>query len=269
MRYPSTLPFTIGNDICRIARVRRILQGKLSLHFVRRILQQEEGQHPNTWPILRCLFERPPAPGASEVNANADKATAARDAIAFNRAVEFMAGRFAAKEAVIKAHPHHRLTFQSIAILRTSVRADPDFGGVHDFENEADFGAEAGFKGTLDAFEQRERQVEDILARGEAPSRNETATTAASSPTNSTTTTLAQDESEGAEEGKSEGEGESEAKIEERGSPLVAQITTEGKNHFGRRQTYASVSISHDGEYATAVCLGMNPGSPFSKWSSL
>ncbi|KAF2964050.1 hypothetical protein GQX73_g9524 [Xylaria multiplex] len=125
MASPADLLFTIGNDICRIARVRRILKGRLGPQFVRRILRPEEIQSSPTADILRCVLNQ---------NAQSSQATHAvprrveavdsvptRDAPDFTRAVEFMAGRFAAKEAVIKAHPHRRLTFQTIAILRAAL----------------------------------------------------------------------------------------------------------------------------------------------------
>ncbi|KAI0398983.1 hypothetical protein F4802DRAFT_82084 [Xylaria palmicola] len=178
---PANLPFTVGNDICRIARVRRILAGRLGPQFVRRILRTEEIQHPPTSRVLRCILDKGVQSGAEE----AGSVPARDDATSFTRAVEFMAGRFAAKEAVIKAHPHRRLTFQRIAILRTAADGPP--------------ASAAG----------RER---------------------------------------GAARGEPDGAPQS--------GPLVALVRAEG----AFTDTYASVSVSHDTEYATAVCLGFNPG---------
>lgn len=83
-----------------------------------------------------------------------------------------MSGRFAAKEAVIKAHPYRRLTFQAISIVRP----------IHD---------------------------------GASPDERR------------------------------------------RGGALVAVVEADEIHGESR----PSVSISHDGEYATAVCLAVNPES--------
>ncbi|KAI1346454.1 hypothetical protein F5Y01DRAFT_20910 [Xylaria sp. FL0043] len=187
---PTDLPFIIGNDICRIARVRHILKGKLGPQFVRRILGPGEIEHSTTARILRCILDRDAQRTAESVGAH--------DAPNFSRAVEFMAGRFAAKEAVIKAHPYRRLTFQRIAILRAAFRSDSALGA---FERE-------------EGAERETRAGEEI----------------------------------------EEGTQEDGASTAQQSGPLVAEIDAD----LPGRLTYASVSISHDTEYATAVCLGVN-----------
>ncbi|KAI0802152.1 hypothetical protein GGR55DRAFT_683563 [Xylaria sp. FL0064] len=177
---PTDLPFIIGNDICRIARVRRILKGKLGPQFVRRILRPGEIEHSTTAKILRCILEQDAQRTAESIGAY--------DAPNFSRAVEFMAGRFAAKEAVIKAHPYRRLTFQRIAILRAAFRSDSALG----------------------VFEREEGAEREARERG--------------------------------------------ASTAQQSGPLVAEIDA----GLPGRLTYVSVSISHDTEYATAVCLGVN-----------
>ncbi|KAI1735398.1 hypothetical protein F4680DRAFT_309017 [Xylaria scruposa] len=174
------LPFLIGNDICRLARISRILQSRVGPRFVHRILRTEEIQHATTARILRCILEQS-AQGSQDAQSIPKGVAEARDTRSFTRAVEFMAGRFAAKEAVIKAHPHRRLTFQRIAILRVTISPE---GSV--FETSRELG----------------------------PRPNETS----------------------------------------QGGPLVACIKAD---ESGQRDMYASVSISHDTDYATAVCLGL------------
>ncbi|KAI0530227.1 hypothetical protein GGR58DRAFT_246606 [Xylaria digitata] len=207
MASPADLLFTIGNDICRIARVRRILNGRLGPQFVRRILRPEEIQSSPTADILRCVLNQKAqsSQGAHAIPRRVEAADSisTRDAPDFTRAVEFMAGRFAAKEAVIKAHPYRRLTFQTIAILRAALpthSARDSVLGTHE--------------------------------RTEEPTINETSAQ------------------------KLEPKGKTSTP---RSGPLVAWIEGEENVH---RQMYASVSISHDTEYATAVCLGRNLGSP-------
>ncbi|KAI0426839.1 hypothetical protein F5Y09DRAFT_317799 [Xylaria sp. FL1042] len=204
MMRPTDVPFIVGNDICRIARVRRILQGRLGPQFVRRILRPEEIDHSTTAKTLRCIFDRTTAHGSEDAQRTVPpEVTGAYSAPEFSRAVEFIAGRFAAKEAVIKAHPSRRLTFQRIAILRAAFRSDPE-------------------ESTLGEFEQATGQEKG--AEGETQERVE------------------------------EGTREDRASPPQSG-PLVAEI----EPGFPSRLTYASVSISHDTEYVTAVCVGINP----------
>ncbi|KAI0451605.1 hypothetical protein F5B21DRAFT_377880 [Xylaria acuta] len=209
----TNLPFVIGNDICRVARIRRILKGRLGPQFVRRILRTEEIQHSTTARILRCILDqnaqspqdaRPMPKRVAEAHP-----VSTRDAPSFTRAVEFMAGRFAAKEAVIKAHPHRRLTFQCIAILRA---VDAPGGSVLDA---------SGQEPTIDP-----------EGGGELEPR----------PNDETSTMTTSSSSSSSQSG-----------------PLVALVKAEESAQ--QRDTYASVSISHDTDYATAVCLGINPAS--------
>ncbi|KAI1423366.1 hypothetical protein F5Y12DRAFT_716437 [Xylaria sp. FL1777] len=200
---PTDLPFTIGNDICRIVRVGRILKGRLGPQFVRRILKPNEIGHPTTAGILQCILDQKVqgSEDAQTIPATSEATPSAltRDTHSFTRAVEFMAGRFAAKEAVIKAHPYRRLTFHSITILRATFHMNSREGSA------------------LDMFEQMGNSRINVE-----------------------------------EETK-----ESRARLETtppQSGPLVAMI----QNDAVYPQTFASVSISHDTDYATAVCLGIN-----------
>ncbi|KAI0419283.1 hypothetical protein F5X98DRAFT_335714, partial [Xylaria grammica] len=195
MASPADVLFTIGNDICRIARVRRVLTGRLGPQFVRRILTPKEIRHATTASILRCVLDQKPQ-WSQDAQAATDLASV-HDAREITRAVEFMAGRFAAKEAVIKAHPYRRITFQTVSILRASFHA-PEGSVSH-----------------------AQEWIEELaMEQGEAQEGE---------PEDKTSTALS--------------------------GPLVARIEGDADT---KHATYASVSISHDTEYATAVCLGRN-----------
>ncbi|KAI3335984.1 hypothetical protein F4824DRAFT_500474 [Ustulina deusta] len=208
----STLPLTIGNDICRTPRIRRILKGRTGPQFVRRILRPEEIHLPTTANILRCILDREvpssrdarSIPGKADGTGEATGSPLTRDTPKFTRAVEFMAGRFAAKEAVIKAHPHRRLTFQSIAIVRLALqRNSPE--DHHSASRTSEPAEKLAVVGQEE--EARESRPEDEMSTP-PPQRG----------------------------------------------PLVAEIQGDDVH----RTTCASVSISHDTDYATAVCLGVN-----------
>ncbi|KAJ2977180.1 hypothetical protein NUW58_g7888 [Xylaria curta] len=110
------LPFTIGNDICHILRIARLLKGKNGVRFVRRVLRDDEISHLTTPYALQHvaqLIAQNAPPGLE----GADPTTTCKIPGITNRVLEFMAGRFAAKEAVIKAHPFRRLAFHDISIV--------------------------------------------------------------------------------------------------------------------------------------------------------
>ncbi|KJZ79787.1 hypothetical protein HIM_00501 [Hirsutella minnesotensis 3608] len=86
---PFALPLGVGTDICRISRIYGILDGPRRERFVRRILAPEE---------LARDGSRIAVDGTEGRNGGER-----RDPALWKMAV-FMAGRFAAKEAAIKAH---------------------------------------------------------------------------------------------------------------------------------------------------------------------
>ncbi|KAI1767748.1 hypothetical protein GGR53DRAFT_480504 [Hypoxylon sp. FL1150] len=182
--FPRGLPpIGIGIDICQIHRVRKILASPVkATKFAQRILSPEELSMPVTSRILKCVFT------PSETSTRIEDPTA-------RKAADFMAGRFAAKEAVIKAYSRRRLTFHDIVVTYQNELSTP-------FENE-----------TLKS------------------SRREQASASAS-----------------------------EGQPDERSSASPPVAIIKGDGIYG--QVYARLSISHDGDYATAMCLTMleDPG---------
>ncbi|KAI1269021.1 hypothetical protein F5Y18DRAFT_174533 [Xylariaceae sp. FL1019] len=172
------LPHFVGNDICHIPRIKRMLDDySYGRRFIKRILNKEEIRNPRTANILGHWLVEPmphpaPAPSASLTEHG------------YNRAVEFMAGRYAAKEAVIKAHPLHALSFTSITLSPFM----KDWGDMEDME-------------------EGKAQPKDLWRNASSK------------------------------------------------QPLVARLDR-------ARLKPASVSISHDGEYATAFCVASSERPP-------
>ncbi|QUC20005.1 uncharacterized protein UV8b_04246 [Ustilaginoidea virens] len=106
-------PLNVGTDICQISRVRRILDSPRRTRFINRILAPEE--------LESHKARLDPSPGT----------ILAKDAQIGGRGGEtppwetaaFLAGRFAAKEAAIKAHPHRQLSFHDVVIERRMGKA--------------------------------------------------------------------------------------------------------------------------------------------------
>ncbi|PTB80687.1 hypothetical protein M440DRAFT_1325702 [Trichoderma longibrachiatum ATCC 18648] len=122
---PFPFPLNIGTDICRISRIYAILRSpRRGMRFVNRIFSPEEQATKDH--RLRCL-ERRPLGGLSDEkrgfhgmrvgNELSCEEIARRDP-EWWAAASFVAGRFAAKEAAIKAHSHRRLTFHDVVIER-------------------------------------------------------------------------------------------------------------------------------------------------------
>ncbi|KAL6795559.1 hypothetical protein J3E68DRAFT_404628 [Trichoderma sp. SZMC 28012] len=122
---PFPFPLNIGTDICRISRIYGILRSPRGMRFVNRIFSPEEQARKD--PRLRCLENRPLVkPFLSEGSTlfqSSIETTPSSEEIAHQdperwAAATFVAGRFAAKEAAIKAHSHRRLTFHDVVIER-------------------------------------------------------------------------------------------------------------------------------------------------------
>ncbi|KAL3955433.1 hypothetical protein ACCO45_010996 [Purpureocillium lilacinum] len=175
-------PLNVGTDICQISRIYTILRGPRRARFVNRILAPEELAQRD--PRLAFLAGVGTTKSSSQTSAREaakhDAEVALRETPLWKSAA-FLAGRFAAKEAAIKAHSHRRLTFHDVIIERRA----------------------GGGEGRLGSG--------PPVARIRAPHKKS-----------------------GDEAGAGEEEGE-------------------------REDMSAMISISHDGDYATAVCLAHDP----------
>ncbi|KAF4126860.1 holo-[acyl-carrier protein] synthase [Geosmithia morbida] len=161
---PFPFPFNVGTDICQISRIHRILRSPRRARFARRVLAPEE-QRAGIGLRLVSSSGTDSGDGSSPCHGSNPSV---KDGDELWKSAVFVAGRFAAKEAAIKAHSHRRLTFQDIII---------------------------------------ERRRDD--------------------------------------QGQRLGSG-----------PPIARIRGE---EGAEEDTSAAVSISHDGDYATAVCIGYDP----------
>ncbi|KAL2176793.1 uncharacterized protein P884DRAFT_244503 [Thermothelomyces heterothallicus CBS 202.75] len=169
---PFPYPLRIGTDICRVARIAHILRSRQGARFIRRVLAPEElaRARPAVHQVLRAAAAAQQTGGDGE---------AALDAYAYARAATYVAGRFAAKEAAFKAHPHLRLGFHDILILSSS-------------------------------------DAEELTG---------------------------------------------ERALAGPGASAPVALIRAGEKGAGARDQMARVSISHDGEYATATCIGFEAGS--------
>ncbi|POS81145.1 hypothetical protein DHEL01_v200468 [Diaporthe helianthi] len=124
-RFP--FPLNLGTDVCHVTRVRKILESPRASRFVQRVLNDEERGHPK----IQCILKKEHssnlgrsaamAPGVKDLSPS----TVTSNLDELQLAATFMAGRFAAKEAVIKAHPQKNLTWHGITIShQASTHAD-------------------------------------------------------------------------------------------------------------------------------------------------
>ncbi|KAI1807588.1 hypothetical protein F4811DRAFT_505189 [Daldinia bambusicola] len=101
--------FGLGTDICRIPRIYNLLTKYQGVNFVRRVLTPEEINAVRaSSKVLEPVFHELKTSSNSESERQYD--------LAILDAARFMAGRWAAKEAVIKACNIYRVTFHDITI---------------------------------------------------------------------------------------------------------------------------------------------------------
>ncbi|KAI1401554.1 hypothetical protein F4819DRAFT_324358 [Hypoxylon fuscum] len=193
--FPRVFPIGIGigTDICRVSRIYKNLTSPMATKFVQRILTPEELDTPGVSRILKKVFTpegfMPRSPDLLSNTENAARNPKQRDPRLW-KAAEFMAGRFAAKEATVKAYSLRRLSFHDIVVTY-----------------EHDLPAEPPENGDVS---------------GSSPNAA----------------------------------GDDAPPNEYQSSPPVAIIKGEG----GHENVYARLSISHDGDYAIAMCLATLDG---------
>ncbi|KAG9244677.1 hypothetical protein BJ878DRAFT_420869, partial [Calycina marina] len=120
----------IGTDICNVQRIYDLLtqnNGRLGRRFAEKILVAQERNDERAKVRLSVLGDAKglmcagwDSPGTrSNASAKDSSLSLTRtQASEMMRTAEFLAGRFAAKEAAIKAHHDRRLTFQDIWIRK-------------------------------------------------------------------------------------------------------------------------------------------------------
>ncbi|KAI0015562.1 hypothetical protein F4780DRAFT_68148 [Xylariomycetidae sp. FL0641] len=214
----------VGNDICKIQRVHYIVSSAAAQRFVHRILSPVEVAKPRAQRALRPVLDNsPPGPPPPAIEDPYTKPPGPRALEERTAAAQFMAGRFAAKEAVRKAFSARRLRWHDIVLGR------PD---------EADYDAGPD---RLEEFFDRGKEAEKPAGEeSDKPSGEES------------------DKPSGEEPDKSANEQQQQQPpppppLETDSGPLMAYV----RGPPGFPHIAAPVSISHDGAYATAVCLGI------------
>ncbi|KAK1783117.1 hypothetical protein QBC45DRAFT_438678 [Copromyces sp. CBS 386.78] len=133
IRFPW--PMGVGTDICQVSRIQTILSCPTGRgrHFVRRILCEEELKRPSSKlkPYLRAVLkfatehetlkqQGKEIEGLGHGHGKRLEQKWKGHGVDLGEVAAFMAGRFAAKEAAIKAHPHRHLTFHDIIIAKAA-----------------------------------------------------------------------------------------------------------------------------------------------------
>ncbi|CZR69735.1 uncharacterized protein PAC_19635 [Phialocephala subalpina] len=141
MPKPFPLPLAVGTDICSIPRIQKILTGKHGIKFIRKVLRQEERVENKfrcddaleKWRSVEKMKDLLVWKGQKNTMHTAEGKLSDEEVAKYlqreidkseneakeslGKAATFMAGRFAAKEAIIKAH-ERRLYFHDISIRR-------------------------------------------------------------------------------------------------------------------------------------------------------
>ncbi|KAG5948795.1 hypothetical protein E4U60_000870 [Claviceps pazoutovae] len=122
---PFPFPIHVGTDICQISRIYAILNSPRRRRFIHRVLAPEEvAQHGTR------LGEDIPGEAAKSDRDGTRTGNEKGDVkgSALWKTAAFLAGRFAAKEAVIKAHPYRRLTLHDVVVERMPGRHEDRLG---------------------------------------------------------------------------------------------------------------------------------------------
>ncbi|KAK4460941.1 hypothetical protein QBC42DRAFT_331205 [Cladorrhinum samala] len=242
---PFPLPISIGTDLCRISRIYEIIGSSAprAQRFIRRVLTPEEIEaclRSEKRSYIKTILDRNPlelseaAKKLGKSKYNKSKREKAKMAKAYDevlkQASRFLAGRWAAKEAGIKAH-----SWRAGVGLREVefVSAGAGVGGA--VEGVRGEGVHVGGVG---------EGVGGLGVGGLGGG--------------------------GGGGGSGGGGGGGEAEVQEpgdqsswwpvdRGNGSEAPTVIIRGHRDGVRDQMALMSISHDGDYATAVCLGFNP----------
>ncbi|KAI1094879.1 hypothetical protein F5B19DRAFT_443791 [Rostrohypoxylon terebratum] len=120
MMLPRLPALNIGTDICDARRILRLLAGKAGLRFVQRVLTKEELSLDGSKKVIAAIANKPTTfklPLKRGKDLDPLFLTSFR---ALEKAAQYMAGRWAAKEAVQKAYNIRRMSLHDIEIKTKS-----------------------------------------------------------------------------------------------------------------------------------------------------
>ncbi|KAK0701773.1 hypothetical protein B0T26DRAFT_757762 [Lasiosphaeria miniovina] len=228
-KLPFPFPFQVGVDIIKTQRLHPILKSPNAARFLRRILTPKELM---ARPFnIDLIFEtdkwyRSKSEDSSEMKMWPEIEIT-------NRTLEYVAGRWAAKEAVLKAHPWRWLYFHDIEVLsgRKGERNGPETTTAE----------------TVDPFSPLQQALKLELEKH----NRQLGKSAKTADELDAEPTLVK---ETLEEAGRQQHGITPPST--RGGPPV--VTVMGHRE-GVPDQEALVSISHDGGYAIAVCMGFDP----------
>ncbi|KAI1459306.1 hypothetical protein F4805DRAFT_421056 [Annulohypoxylon moriforme] len=113
---PKVPALSVGTDICQISRIFAILATENAAKFVRRVLTEEEISNERGQAILKAIaMKRHALKNPLKYRPEFDRNSKA-SIKALEKAAQYVAGRWAAKEAVRKAYTVRRLNFHDVEI---------------------------------------------------------------------------------------------------------------------------------------------------------
>ncbi|KAI0882793.1 uncharacterized protein GGS22DRAFT_168763 [Annulohypoxylon maeteangense] len=222
MGLPKVPTLSVGTDICQISRILAILMNESGSKFVRRILTEEEMNLERGKSILSAVSHKRHTL-RNPLKYKAEYGRSSQSTIkALEKAAQYMAGRWAAKEAVKKAYTVRRINFLDIEIK---------------YEPELIHGKNAGKRPNPELTPEEPLDLEETPETPETPEIPESPESSESvdSPKNEKDTSLLL----------------GFKPIYTNWGPPIAIIL--GKGVY--EDQYVRISISHDGDYAIASCV--------------
>ncbi|KAI2466156.1 hypothetical protein F4781DRAFT_366896 [Annulohypoxylon bovei var. microspora] len=223
MSLPKLPKLSIGTDICQISRVYNILITDKAEKFVTRILTEEERSRGRGLAIYNTVMNKRPIyknPLTDTINKDYMSFRLQR---AITQASHYLAGRFAAKEAVMKAYKYRRLYVSDIVIAYENTRYPKP--GVDESSNRLE-----------EELSNSEAEVDEFSAPLKEDLSNSEEVSNSDGPSNP--------KSADSRRGKP-------GKIAEVWGPPIAIIRGGGIYE----DVIVPISISHDGEYAISSCI--------------
>ncbi|KAI1214137.1 uncharacterized protein F4807DRAFT_455779 [Annulohypoxylon truncatum] len=122
MAVPRVPTLSVGNDICQISRILTILTSDAGPKFVRRVLTEDELNVERGKAILSAMASRRgvltnPLKYSRQYDKGREEVRVSRSMMRkMEKAAQYVAGRWAAKEAVRKAYTVRRINFQDVEV---------------------------------------------------------------------------------------------------------------------------------------------------------